>query len=81
VFRVESIEMIREYELLGRLLTGFPLLRLGFDPRSGHVKFVMGKVALGQIFFGYVGVPCQFRLQKPFHIRHQPLTVAIESRC
>jgi hypothetical protein len=33
---------------------------LGFEPRSGHVGFVVDKVALGQVFSDYFGFPCQF---------------------
>jgi hypothetical protein len=33
-----------------RLVAGFPPRRPGFEPRSGHVGFVVEKVALGQIF-------------------------------
>jgi hypothetical protein len=44
-----------------RLAAGLPPLRPGFDTRSGHVGFVVDKVALGQVsprllrFF-----PCRF---------------------
>jgi hypothetical protein len=31
------------------LVAGFPPLRLGFDPGSGQVGFVVDKVALGQV--------------------------------
>jgi hypothetical protein len=40
---------------LRRLVAGFPPLRLGFDPRSGHVGFVVDKVVLGQISSKYLG--------------------------
>jgi hypothetical protein len=29
----------------------------GFEPRSGHVGFVVDKVALGQVFSEYFGFP------------------------
>jgi hypothetical protein len=32
------------------LVAGFPSRRPGFEPRSGHVGFVVDKVALGQVF-------------------------------
>jgi hypothetical protein len=34
--------------------------RLGFEHRSCHVGFVVGKVALGKVFSKYIGFPCQF---------------------
>jgi hypothetical protein len=30
-----------------------------FKPGSGHVGFVVDKVALGQVFSEYFGFPCQ----------------------
>ena len=33
-----------------RLVAGLPPLRLGFDLRSVHVRFVVDKVTLGQVF-------------------------------
>jgi hypothetical protein len=33
-----------------RLVAGFPLLRSGFVPKSGHVGFMVDKVTLGQVF-------------------------------
>jgi hypothetical protein len=45
---------------LRRLVTGFPPLRPGFDPSSVHVKFVVDKVVLGQVFYEYFSFPCEF---------------------
>jgi hypothetical protein len=45
---------------LRRLVAGFSPQRPGFEPRSGHVGFVVDKVALGQVFSEYFGFPCQF---------------------
>jgi hypothetical protein len=42
------------------LVAGFPVRRPGFEGRSGHVGFVVNKVALGQVFSEYFGFPCQF---------------------
>jgi hypothetical protein len=42
-----------------RLAAGFPPRRPGFEPGSGHVGFVVDKVALGQVFSEYFGFPCQ----------------------
>jgi hypothetical protein len=36
---------------------GFPLRRQGFSPRSGHVRFVVDIVTLGQVFSEYLGSP------------------------
>jgi hypothetical protein len=41
------------------LVAGFTPLRPGFEPVSGHVGFMVKKVALGQIFSEYFGFPCQ----------------------
>jgi hypothetical protein len=46
--------------LLRRLVTSFALRQPGFNPRSGHVGFVVDIVALGQVFFEYFSSPCQF---------------------
>jgi hypothetical protein len=40
------------------VIAGFPPRRLGFKPGSGHVGFVVDKVALGQVFSKYFGFPC-----------------------
>jgi hypothetical protein len=42
---------------LRRLVAGLPLRRPGFDPGSVHVRFVVDKVALGQVFLRVVGLP------------------------
>jgi hypothetical protein len=42
----------------------------GFSPRrrrSGHVGFVVDKVALGQVFSEYFGFPCQFSFYQLLH--------------
>jgi hypothetical protein len=52
---------LRFGELLPLLaLASIPPRRPGFEPRSGHVGFVVDKVALGHVFFEYFGFPCQF---------------------
>jgi hypothetical protein len=45
---------------LRRLVPGFPPLRPGFEASSGHVRSVVDKVTLEQVFSEYFGVPCQF---------------------
>jgi hypothetical protein len=53
--------------LLRRLVAGFPLRRPGVEPRSGHVRFVVDKVALGQVYSEYFGFPCQFSFHQLLH--------------
>jgi hypothetical protein len=55
---------------LRRLVSGFPPRRPGFEPRSGHVGFVVDKVELGQVFSEYFGLPCQFSFHRLLHIHH-----------
>jgi hypothetical protein len=43
--------------LLRWLVAGFPLWLFRFEPRSGHVGFVVDKVALGQVFSKYLVSP------------------------
>jgi hypothetical protein len=38
----------------------FPNAAARVKPRSGHMGFVVDKVALGQVFSEYCGFPCQF---------------------
>jgi hypothetical protein len=42
----------------------------GFDPRSGHLGFVVDKVALGQVFSEYFGFPCQFSFHRLLNTHH-----------
>jgi hypothetical protein len=37
-----------------------PTMAAEVEPRSGHVGFVVDRVALGQVFCEYFGFPCQF---------------------
>jgi hypothetical protein len=46
-------------QYLRRLVSDFPPQLPGFDLRSGHVGFVIDKVALGQVFFEYLGFSCR----------------------
>jgi hypothetical protein len=57
---------------LRRLVAGFPPWRPGFDPRSGPVRFVVNKVALGQVFSEYFDFPCQFSFHRLLHAHHIP---------
>jgi hypothetical protein len=58
---------------LRRLASGFPLRRPGFDPRSGHVGFVVDKMVLGQVFSEDFGFPGQFSFHQMLHIHHPGL--------
>jgi hypothetical protein len=40
------------------------------EPRSGHVGFVVDKVALGLIFSECFGFPCQFSFRRLLHTHH-----------
>jgi hypothetical protein len=70
---------------LRRLVAGFSPQRPGFDPGSVHVRFVVDKVALGQVFFSELSVfPCQFHStgaplivklgKKTAHLHHRGCT-------
>jgi hypothetical protein len=40
--------------------------------RSGHVGFVVGKVALAQVFSEYFGFPCQPSFHRFLHSHNHP---------
>jgi hypothetical protein len=50
-----------------RLLAGFSPWWPGFDPKSGHVGFMVDEVALGLDFSEYFGFPCQFVFRQLLH--------------
>jgi hypothetical protein len=52
------------------LVAGFPSQRPGSEPRSHHVGFVVGNVALGQAFCLYFGFPCQFSFHRLLRIHN-----------
>jgi hypothetical protein len=58
---------------LRRLVAGFTPRRPGFEPGSGHVGFMVDKVALGQVFSENFGFPCQFASHRLLH-NHHPLS-------
>jgi hypothetical protein len=51
----------------------------GFEPRSGHVGFVVDKVALRQIFSEYFGFPCQFSVHRLLHTHHHLSSGAVKT--
>jgi hypothetical protein len=56
---------------LGRAISHAVSRRLPrFEPRSGHVGFVMDKVVLRQAFSEYFGFPCQFSFHRLLHTHH-----------
>jgi hypothetical protein len=50
-----------------------PRRRPGFESGSGHVEFVVDKVALEQVFSEYYGFPCQFSFHRLLHNHHPAL--------
>jgi hypothetical protein len=50
-----------------RLVAGFPPWRPRFEPGSGHFRFVVDKVALGQVSSEYFGFPCQSSFHQMLH--------------
>jgi hypothetical protein len=44
---------------IAQAVAGFPPRRSKFEARSGHVEFVVGKVALGHVFAEYFRFPYQ----------------------
>jgi hypothetical protein len=53
------------------IVAGFPPRRPEFDPRSGHVGFVVNKVALGHVYSEYFGFPCQSSFHQLLHNHHR----------
>jgi hypothetical protein len=51
-------------------VAGFPPRQPEFESSSGHVGFVVDKVALGQGFSEYFGFPCQFLFHRLLHTHH-----------
>jgi hypothetical protein len=52
------------------LVSGFlPQLSM-LEPRSGHVGFVVDKVALGQVYSEHLHFPCQFSFHRLLHAYH-----------
>jgi hypothetical protein len=63
--------LLRAVAYLRRLVAGFPPRRPGFEPGSGHVAFVMDKVALGQVFSEYFCFHCH-SFHRLLHTHHHP---------
>jgi hypothetical protein len=54
-----------------RLVAGFLPRRPGFDPGSGHMTFVVDRVALRQVFFEYFSFLCQW-FHRLLHTHRHP---------
>jgi hypothetical protein len=67
---VDTCRVVKAAPYLRRLVAGFPPRRPGFDPRSNHVRFVVNKVALEQVFFQYLGFTCWFSFHRLLHTHH-----------
>jgi hypothetical protein len=52
------------------------LRRPGFELESGYMGFVVGKVALGQIFSAYFCLPYQFAFHRLLHLSSGAGTIA-----
>jgi hypothetical protein len=57
---------------LRRLVAGFPSRQPGFNPKSGHVGFVVDEVALGQVSSEYFGFSCRFLFHQMLHTYLSP---------
>jgi hypothetical protein len=65
-----TIQRMGRGNAIAQTVDSFPSWWLGFDPRSGHVGFVVDKVVLGQVFPEYFSFPCQFSVHRLLHIHH-----------
>jgi hypothetical protein len=54
------------------LVVVFPSRRLGFDPGSGHMGFVVDKVAPEQVFPENFGFPCQSSFHQILYHHNHP---------
>jgi hypothetical protein len=72
-FELDLCEMtviVKAVPELRRLVSGFPQRQPGLEPGSGHVGFVVDKVALGQVFSEYFGFPCRSSVHQLLHKHH-----------
>jgi hypothetical protein len=65
-----------------RLVAGLSSRRPGFDPASVHVRFMVDKVALGQVFFPkYLGFACQFHATgAPLHGKTEKIITGLHEK-
>jgi hypothetical protein len=55
---------VRAVPYTRRLVSNMSLRRSGFDPISAHVRFIVDKVALGQIFCKFFGFPLSISIHR-----------------
>jgi hypothetical protein len=66
----DSKEIIGAVPYFRQLVVGFPPRRPGFEPKSGHVGFLVNKVTLRQVFPEYFGFLYQFPFHRTLHTHH-----------
>jgi hypothetical protein len=71
-----EVLLTNDTSCMGRAIAQAVSRRLGFEPKSGHVGFVVDKVAVGQVFSEYFRFPCQFLFHRLPHIHHHLSSVA-----
>jgi hypothetical protein len=57
-----------EHAIFQAVFAGSPTLRTGLDPRSVHVRFVVDKIVVGQVFSKYLDFSCCFSFRRLPHI-------------
>jgi hypothetical protein len=55
---------------LRQLVAALPPRRLGLEPRSSPVGFVVAKVSLRQVFSAHFGFACQLSFHRQLHTHH-----------
>jgi hypothetical protein len=55
---------------LRQLVPGFPPRRPASEPGSGHERFVVDKVALGEVFSEYLRFLCRYSFHQELHNHH-----------
>jgi hypothetical protein len=65
-FKISDIQV----QLAAQLIAGFPPRWPGFEPGSAYMRFVVDKVALGQVFSEYFGFPYRYSFHQLLHNHH-----------
>jgi hypothetical protein len=60
--KYHDIKLSRAVPYVMQIVAGFSMGLPRFDSRSGHVRFVMNKVALWKVFSEYFGFPSNSQL-------------------
>jgi hypothetical protein len=71
------LEFFKDICILGRAIAQtvsrwLPTAAVRVRAHSGHVRFVVNKVALGQVFSEYFGFPCQSSFHQILHPHNHP---------